>query len=136
MNAMTIGNDKREETGMPTWMKNMQKFLRPDTNITFCGEFPVDMNDRENERTAVEFSLPAGFSKRAQRFWDYLDGTAFLYSYKGHLVVTDESLYLTFTNDDIHEVPFGGPRWVCDSWEELEHNLEDAWNELLEDGLL
>ena len=112
------------------------KFMRDDVRITFCGEFPIDRNDPEGAKTAVELTLPDRFSEKAHKCWDYFDGTAFLYEYNGRLVVTDESLYLTAHGDGTHEAPFGFPRWECDSWEELERCLEENWDGLLADGLI
>lgn len=112
------------------------KFLREDTHITSCGESPVDMNDRESEGTAVELALPDSFSNKAKECWDYFDGTAFIFEYKGRLIVTDESLYLTEHGDGSHEAPFGFPRWVTDSWEELEKILEETYDELKADDMI
>ena len=112
------------------------KFERNDSHITFCGEHPIDRNDPEGAKTAVELTLPTGFSKKARACWDYFDGTAFLYEYKGHLVVTDESLYLTAHGNGSPEAPFGLPRWECDTWEELEQTLEQTYDELTEDGVI
>ena len=112
------------------------KFLRADNSVTFCGETPVDRNDRESEKTAIELSLPEGFSDKAKACWEYFDGTAFAFEYKGRLVITDESLYLTEHGDGTREAPFGGPRLECDSWEEVEDWLELVYDELDEDGLL
>jgi hypothetical protein len=112
------------------------KFLRNDNQITFCGDYPVDMNDRQSERTAVELTLPSGLSEKAQACWDYFDGTAFAYEYKGRLVVTDESLYLTAHGNGTHEAPIGSPRWEGDSWEGLEGWLEMVYDELEEEDLL
>ena len=55
------------------------KFERPDTHITFCGERPVDKNDPAGAASAIELTLPTGFSEKAHACWDYFDGTAFLY---------------------------------------------------------
>ena len=112
------------------------KFLREDNELTWCGEDPMDMNDRENEHTAVELSLPTGLSEKAQACWDYFDGTAYAYEYKGRLVITDESLYLTTHGNGTHEAPFGCSRWEVDSWEELEEILEETYDELREDGAI
>lgn len=112
------------------------KFLRADNQITFCGERPVDMNDRESEGTAVELTLPTGLSKKAWKCWDYFDGTAFAFEYKDRLVVTDEGMYLTEHGDGTREAPFGFPRWVVDSWEELEQILEEIYDDLEADDLL
>lgn len=115
---------------------NTMKLLREDNHITFCGERPVDRNNPELAATAVELTLPTGLSEKAQKCWDYLDGTAFAYEYQGRLVVTDESLELTEYGDGSHEAPFGAPRWECDSWEELEEALEATCDDLEQDGLL
>ena len=109
------------------------KFLRPDTHM-IVGYRPTDRNDRENERSAVELALPTSFSEKAKACWEYFEGTAFIFDYKGRLVVTDESLYLTEHGNGSREAPFGGPRWICDSWEELESILEKVYDELAEDG--
>lgn len=110
------------------------KFLREDNELTWCGDNPVDMNDRGHEHTAVELSLPTGLSEKAHACWDYFDGTAFAYEYKGRLVVTDESLYLTEHGDGTREAPFGFTRWEVESWEELEKALEATYDELKEYG--
>ena len=112
------------------------KFLREDNELTFCGDDPVDRSDREHEHTAIELTLPTGLSGKAQACWDYFNGTAFLYEYKDHLVVTDESLYLTAHGDGTAEAPLGFPRWECGSWEELESILEQTYDELQEDGMI
>ena len=112
------------------------KFLRTDNHITFCGEHPIDRNNPEQTATAIELTLPTGLSAKAWKCWDYFDGTAFAYEYQGRLVVTDEALELTEYGDGSHEAPFGAPRWVCDSWEELEQILEETYNDLKEDGCI
>ena len=111
------------------------KFLNEHTRI-LKGIHPVDMNDRMSEGTAVELDLPDNFSDKAKACWDYFDGTAFAFEYKGRLVVTDESLYLTAHGDGSHEAPFGFPRWEVDSWEELEQALEATYDDLEAEGLL
>ena len=112
------------------------KFLRTDNHITFCGEHPIDRNNPEQAATAIELTLPTGLSAKAWKCWDYFDGTAFAYEYQGRLVVTDEALELTEYGDGSHEAPFGAPRWVCDSWEELEQILEETYDDLKEDGCI
>ena len=108
------------------------KFLRPDTHM-IVGYRPVDMNDHENERSAVELALPSEFSDKAKACWEYFKGTAFIFEYKERLVVTDESLT---EHGDGRNAPYGTPRWICDSWDELEQILEETCNELAEDGML
>ena len=110
-------------------------FLTDDILI-LTGLTPIDRNDPESESTAVEYSLPEGFTKKAKDCWAYLDDTAFLFEYKGRLVVTDESLYLTEHGDGTHDAPFGFPRWTVDSWEELEKAMEEAWDDLAENDML
>lgn len=112
------------------------KFLRTDNHITFCGEHPIDRNNPEQAATAIELSLPTGLSAKAWKCWDYFNGTAFAYEYQGKLVVTDEALELTEYGDGSHEAPFGAPRWVCDSWEELEQILEETYDDLKEDSCI
>lgn len=107
------------------------KFWRSDTHI-ILGHNAIDRNDRENEKTAVELALPFGFSDKAKACWDYLDGTAFIFEYKNRLVITDESLDLTEYGDG-KILPLGCPRWICDSWEELERILELSYDDVIGD---
>ena len=104
------------------------KFFNEHTRI-LKGIHPVDMNDRMSEGTAVELDLPDNFSDKAKACWDYFDGAAFIFEYQNRIVVTDEGMNLTAHGDGIHE-PFGAPRWVCDSWEELQQILEEVYDEL------
>ena len=106
------------------------KFLREDTHIIFDEDKPFDRHNPESAATAIELALPTGFSDKAKACWNYFDGTAFLYEYKGQLVATDESRELTCAGDGTLESPLGGPRWVCNSWEELERGLELTYDEL------
>ena len=134
MYDMPKGTETLAEQGIKE--DNTMKFLRADNQITFCGEHPIDRNNPEQAATAIELTLPTGLSEKAWKCWDYFDGTAFAYEYQGKLVVTDESLELTEFGDGSHEAPFGAPRWVCDSWEELETALEATYDDLEEDDLL
>ena len=111
------------------------KFLRQDTHILY-GLKPVDMNDRKNERTAVELALPENFSGKAKACWRYFESVAFIFEYKNRLVITDEALELTEHGDGTHGNPLGFPRWVCDSWEELEQILEETYDDLIDDGMI
>ncbi len=111
------------------------KFLRHDTHM-IVGYRPVDMNDHENESSAVELALPGSFSDKAKACWEYFTGSAFIFEYKDRLVVTDEGLYLTNHGDGSHGSPIGGPRWECNSWDELEQILENTYDDLAEEGLL
>ena len=111
------------------------KFARADIFI-YNDQAPIDRNDPHSQNTAVEYSLPRAFSKKAKACWEYFSGAAYIFEYKGCLVITDESLYLTAHGDGTHEAPFGAPRWILDSWEELEKVLEETWNDLEADNLL
>ena len=111
------------------------KFLRPDT-VIYVDERPTDRTDPEAASTAIEYGLPTGFSDKAKRFWQYLEGSAYIYSYKGQLVVTDESLELAESGDGSSENPYGGPRGTFDNWDALERWLEVCCDEMVAEGLL
>lgn len=111
------------------------KFARDDILI-YTDLHPVDRNDPDSEASAIEYGLPSGFSGKAKACWDYFSGAAYLFEYKGRLVMTDESLYLTEHGDGSHEAPFGAPRAVFDTWEQVEEWLEEVFDELMEDGLI
>ena len=113
--------------------ENSIKFHRNDTLEIYRKERPVDRNDHASEGTAIEYSLPFYFSKKAWQAWDYLDDTAYIFAYKGRLVVTDESLELTDAGDGTRENPIGGPRFVADSWEEIETWLEAVADDMDEE---
>ena len=118
------------------------KFLREDNQpcvtISVGMVHPVDKNDPEHEGSAIEYTLPEGFSEKAKKSWDYFDGyderwdlrAIHVFEYKGQLVVTDESLYLTEHGNGTYEAPAGGPHIVCDSWDELETWLEAVYDDL------
>jgi hypothetical protein len=110
------------------------RFLNKHTRILH-GRHPIDMNDRIGERTAAELALPDNFSDKAKACWEYYKGAAYIFEYKGRLVITDESLYLTDHGDGSHSAPFGGPRWVCDSWEDVKRNLEQNYDEVADPEL-
>jgi len=80
--------------------------------------------------------LPEGFSGKAKACWTYFSGAAYLFEYKGRLVMTDESLYLTEHGDGSHEAPYGAPRGEFETWEEVETFLEQVFDELLEDDMI
>lgn len=110
-------------------------FLEEHTDIT-SGETPNDVVCPEDACTAIEYLLPDNFSEKAKKhFNEYYSGSAYIFEYKGKLVVTDEGLDLTEGGDGF-EVPYCAPRWVCDSWKEVEAALEQSYDDLLESGLL
>jgi hypothetical protein len=114
----------------------MKDFYREDSWMTFEAGQPYDMNDPEGAKEAIGLTLPEGFSEKAKAAWNYFDDTAFLFLYKDRLVVTDESLWLSEYGDGSLEAPMGGPRWECDTWEELEQALEGAYDDLKADGMI
>ena len=119
-------------------MENMNtlKFERDDNEVVIRlgrGTRPSDANNPEHASTAVELTLPTSFSAEAWACWNYLDGAAFIYEYDGRLVVTDEALDLTAHGDGSRENPIGGPRWVVDSWDELEEKLVETYFCLVEE---
>ena len=83
----------------------------------------IDRNDPQAAKTAIEIRFPGTFCDRAWKVIRYFDGAMFLYAYKGKFVVTDESLYLTDHGDGSREAPYGGPRWIGDSLDDLEQWL-------------
>lgn len=122
-------------------MENMKtlKFERDDNEVVIrlgAGTRPVDANNPEHASTAVELTLPTSFSAEAWAVWNYLDGAAFIYDYDGRLVVTDEALDLTYCGDGSHENPIGGPRWIVDSWDELEEILVATYCDLVENAVI
>ena len=111
------------------------KFARTDIQITYCGENPIDRNDPASAASAIEYTLPTRFSNKAKACWRYFSGAAYLFEYKGQLVMTDESLDLTEYGDGSHEAPYGAPRGTFDSWDEVEEWLEAVYDDLTEDGV-
>ncbi len=111
------------------------KYARKDIQI-YTDLEPIDRNDPEAAAMAIEYSLPTSFSGKAKACWQYFSGTAYLFEYKGRLVMTDESLELTAFGDGSHEAPFGAPREEFDTWEEVESWLEEVFDDLMEDGAL
>lgn len=114
----------------------MKDFYREDAWVTYRAGQPIDRNDPEGAKEAMELTLPEGFSEKAKAAWNYFDDTAFLFAYKDRLVVTDESLWLTEWGDGSAAAPWGGPRWECDTWEELEQALEGTYDDLKADDLI
>lgn len=107
-------------------------YLDEHTDI-ITGDTPIDMNNVGNESTAIEYKLPDNFSEKAKKFWAYLEGAAFIFEYESRLVITDESLYLTEYEDGNSNVLCGAPRWIFDSWKELEEMLENCYDDYGED---
>lgn len=111
------------------------KYARCDSRIYNDLE-PIDRNDPEHANEAIEYSLPRNFSGKAHACWSYFSGAAYLFEYKDKLVITDESLYLTEHGDGSHDAPFGAPRGIFETWEEVEEWLEMVFDELMEEGAL
>ena len=114
---------------------NYKQFLRPDVKV-LSGVEAIDRNDPESAKLAVEFSVPTGFSREAKACMEYFNGTAFIFAYKDKLVLTDESCELTVFGDGSHDAPLGGPRWIADSWEQMEKTLELNYRVLVEAGVI
>lgn len=87
---------------------------------------PIDRNDREHEHEAsfIPWEFSGINSEAAWAAIDYLDDTAWLFRYKGRLVVTDETLELTEAGDGTPVNPIGFPRYTADSMREIEEWLE------------
>ena len=111
------------------------KYARDDIRI-YTDLHPIDRNDPDSEASAIEYSLPSRFSGKAKACWEYFSGAAYLFEYKGKLVMTDESLYLTEHGDGSHEAPWGAPRGEFETWDEVEAWLEDVYDELMEDDMI
>ena len=94
----------------------------------------IDRNDPQAAATAIELEFPKTFSKKAWRVIRYFEGAMYLYAYKGKFVATDESLELTEYGDGLPETPYGAPRFVCDTLNELEETLEGLADFYDEDG--
>ena len=109
------------------------KFLREDNKVIFCGEYPVDRNDPDAAEDAIELTLPESLSEKAKACWDYFEGAAFAFEYKGRLVLTDEALELTEAGNGSMGNPWGAPRGIFESWDEVETWLEEVYDELKED---
>lgn len=104
---------------------------------------PIDHNDPEAAKTALQIFLPDSIDIRAKLALRYLDDTAFIFWYKGKLVVTDESLALTEyegvipgrtygpENKPVRIVEF--PRWEGSTLQELEAFLISVTEDLLAD---
>lgn len=101
------------------------KFKTADNKFTWLQA--EDRNDPEAGKEAVGLTLPESFSRAAKYAWEYLDGCAFAFEYKGRLVITDESLDLSEAGDGTTGNPYGGPRAIFDSWTEAENWLEEIW---------
>lgn len=101
------------------------KFKTEDNRRTWLQA--EDRNDIEAGKEAVGLTLPESFSRAARYAWEYLDGCAFAFEYKGRLVITDESLDLSEAGDGTHGNPYGGPRAIFDNWTEVESWLEEIW---------
>ena len=94
----------------------------------------IDRNDPEKAKTAIELEWPETFSRRAKMVIKYLEGTAFLFSYNDHIVITDESLELTAFGDGSPEAPLGFPRYEDNTLEGVEAWLEEVADQYDADG--
>lgn len=131
---MDVYNDMKEYEGeiyklyreIESAYKEERYIYLTDEAELSAGEMPEDMLCPEDADTAIEYSLPRNFSDKAKAFWKYLDDAAFIFEYKGDLVITDESLQLREYSSDLYNL---APRWTMGSWEELEKMLELCYND-------
>ena len=72
------------------------------------------------KNTTFALELPHGMRPMARAAFKALDGYGCLFEHKGRLVLTDESKCLEEVGDGSFEHPYGGPRWIGDSFAELE----------------
>ena len=99
----------------------------------------IDMNDPVAALSAECIAWPDSFSEKAKETLRYFDAfsefsTAFLFRYKGKLVITDESLYLTNHGTGEPGSPLGGPRAEFDTMAQVEAWLVDVHSDLEVDG--
>lgn len=94
-------------------------------------DHPVDMNDRAAEKTArlIPWQYAGIKNPDALKALEYFESTAWLFRYKGRLVMTDESLYLTDAGDG-RTTPIGGPRYTANTRKEIETWLADVWQDI------
>lgn len=103
-------------------------FWRQDTIAMDSGAY-----DRTISRLPVpvtEYTVPTGFCPAALEMMNYLEGTAFIFEYGDVLIMTDESLDLTIAGDGTPQDPYGGPRGVFETWDEMEAFLAETWKEI------
>ena len=84
--------------------------------------------------TTFELELPRNMRPMARAAFKALDGDGCLFEHKGRLVMTDESGDLEEHGDGTHGNPWGGPRWVGDSFAELEDWLVQCAAEWIAGG--
>ena len=101
---------------------------------------PIDMNDPFSSQFAEYIPWPDSFSEKAKETLRYFDAfsrysTAILFRYKGKLIITDESLWLTDYGTGEPGSPIGGPRAELDTMDQVEEWLEDVHSDLEADGL-
>ena len=96
--------------------------------------YPIDKNDPFSASSAVFIEWPESFSAKANETIRYFDDSAFLFRYKGQLIITDESLWLTDFGDGSIGSPIGGPRAVLDTMDQVEDWLEAVHSDLEADG--
>ena len=97
---------------------------------------PIDKNDPDAVSTAMFLGYPDTLSEKALKAVAYFEDSAFLFQYKGRLVLTDEGGYLTDAGSGTMDDPIGFPRWVGDTFEELNEWLEIVADEIVEEGLV
>ena len=84
--------------------------------------------------TTFALELPRNMRPMARAAFKALDGYGCLFEHKGRLVMTDESGDLEEHGDGTPGNPWGCPRWVGDSFAELEDWLVQCAAEWIAEG--
>ena len=84
--------------------------------------------------TTFALELPRNMRPMARAAFKALDGDGCLFEHKGRLVMTDESGDLEEQGDGNPGTPWCGPRWVGDSFAELEDWLVQCAADWIAEG--
>lgn len=84
--------------------------------------------------TTFALELPRNMRPMARAAFKALDGDGCLFEHKGRLVMTDESGDLEEQGDGNPGNPWCGPRWVGDSFAELEDWLVQCAADWIAEG--
>lgn len=95
----------------------------------------IDKNNLDGQygATAKELPWPENLSENAKKALGYFDDTAYLFTYLGKYIITDESGWLTDYGTGKMDDPWGCPRAEFDGLEEIGPWLEDTWEEVKDD---
>ena len=84
--------------------------------------------------TTFELELPRNMRPMARAAFKALDGDGCLFEHNGRLVMTDESGDLEEHGDGTPGNPWGCPRWIGDSFAELEDWLVQCAADWIAEG--